>query len=162
MTAGETHAPAAHEYPDGQACAHAPQFFESACVLTHRPLQSVWLGVHGVCATQAPDVQTSALPQLVPSVAAGFEHAPLDGLQTPATWQVSRAAQVTGLLPVHAPPWHASLRVQALPSLQVVPSAAAGFEQAPLVGSHVPATWHASEAVQVTGLDPVHVPAEHA
>src|SRR2546421_257729 len=40
----------------------------------------------------------------------------------------------------------------------VVPSGAAGFEQAPVPGLHVPATWHWSLAVQVTGLLPVHVP----
>jgi hypothetical protein len=35
-----------------------------------------------------------------------------------------------------------SLVVQALPSLQVVPSAMGGFEQAPEVGLQVPAVWH--------------------
>ena len=42
--------------------------------------------------------------------------------------------------------------VQALLSLQVVPFGAAGFEQTPVVGLQVPATWHWSEAVQVTGV----------
>jgi hypothetical protein len=32
--------------------------------------------------------------------------------------------------------------VQAFPSLQAVLLALAGFEQVPLVGSHVPAVWH--------------------
>jgi len=49
--------------------------------------------------------------------------------------------------------------VQALPSLQLVPFAAAGFEQIPVPGSQVPATWHWSEAMHVSGLDPVQVPA---
>jgi hypothetical protein len=48
--------------------------------------------------------------------------------------------QVTGLPPVQIPAWQVSVRVQALPSLQVEPSPLAGFEQAPLVGSQVPAT----------------------
>jgi hypothetical protein len=43
---------------------------------------------------------------------------------------------------MQAPLSHASLCVHALPSLQVAPFAASGFEHAPLVGSHVPATWH--------------------
>jgi hypothetical protein len=54
---------------------------------------------------------------------------------------------------------HASVCVQALPSLQVVPSGALGFEHMPLFGLHVPATWHASLAVQVTGFEPVQTPA---
>jgi hypothetical protein len=43
--------------------------------------------------------------------------------------------------------------------LHAVPSGAVGFEQAPLVGSQLPATWHASSAVHVTGLDPAQLPA---
>jgi hypothetical protein len=45
-----------------------------------------------------------------------------------------------------------SVCVQAFPSLQAVPFAAFGFEQVPVAGLHVPATWHWSLAVQVTGL----------
>jgi len=37
-----------------------------------------------------------------------------------------------------------------------------GLEQAPLVLSHVPATWHWSVAAQTTGLPPVQKPAWHA
>ena len=66
--------------------------------------------------------------------------------------------QTTWLDPVQVPLWQLSLCVQALPSLHVVPLDAAGFEHAPVPGSHVPATWHWSEAVQTTGLDPVQVP----
>ena len=43
-------------------------------------------------------------------------------------------------------------------SSHVVPFAAFGFEHWPLAGSHVPATWHWSLAVHVTGFPPVHVP----
>jgi hypothetical protein len=46
-----------------------------------------------------------------------------------------------------------------LSSLHAVPSALFGFEHAPVVGSHVPATWHSSSAVQTTGLPPVQIPA---
>jgi hypothetical protein len=41
--------------------------------------------------------------------------------------------------PTHVPFWHSSVVVHALPSLQVVPFVAVGFEQ-PVVGLHVPAT----------------------
>ena len=95
-----------------------------------------------------PAWQTSvwvhALPslQLVPLAACGFEHVPVLGLQVPATWHWSLAVQVTGLDPVHVPAWHESLCVHALPSLQLVPFAASGFEHVPVVGLQVPATWH--------------------
>jgi hypothetical protein len=69
--------------------------------------------------------------------------------------------QTTGLLPVHVPLWHESLCVHAFPSLHVVPLARAGFEQAPLVGLHVPTPWHWSLAVQTTGLLPVQTPLWH-
>ena len=42
----------------------------------------------------------------------------------------------------HAPATQVSLCVQALPSLHAVPSATGGLEQAPVVGSQIPATWH--------------------
>ena len=51
-----------------------------------------------------------------------------------------------------------SVWVQAFPSEQVVPFGAVGFEQVPEAGLQVPARWHWSLAVQVTGLEPVHVP----
>src|SRR5207247_10810056 len=43
-------------------------------------------------------------------------------------------------------------------SLQLVPLAALGLEHVPVAGSHVPATWHWSKAVQTTGLDPTQLP----
>jgi hypothetical protein len=111
-------------------------------------------------ARQASDwVQAFPSEQDVPSVAAGLLQVPELGLQVPATWHWSRAAQVTGLAPTQAPPWQASVCVQALPSEQEVPSAAAGLLQAPDAGSQVPATWHWSWAVQLTGLTPVQAPA---
>ncbi len=78
----------------------------------------------------------------VPLVAMGLEQAPVVGSQVPATWHWSDAVQATGFEPVQAPFWQVSVCVQALPSLQDVPLVAMGFEQAPVVGSHVPATWH--------------------
>jgi len=46
--------------------------------------------------------------------------------------------QVTAFAPVHVPASHVSVRVQALPSSQVVPLGFAGFEHAPVAGLHVP------------------------
>ena len=80
--------------------------------------------------------------QLVPFEAVGFEHAPVLELHVPATWHWSLAVHVTGFEPVHAPPWQLSVWVHAFPSLHVVPFEAVGFEHAPVLALHVPATWH--------------------
>ena len=61
---------------------------------------------------------------------------------------------MTALPAVHAPDWHVSPLVQALPSLHVVPSLAAGFEHMPSAGLHVPATWHESLAVHTFAVPP--------
>ena len=63
-----------------------------------------------------------ALPslQLPPSFPVGLEQMPVDGLHVPATWHVSSAVQVLGLVPVQTPPWQVSVCVQALLSLQGV------------------------------------------
>src|SRR6185295_4966225 len=82
------------------------------------------------------------------------------GSQTPG-WHWSKAVHWTGLPPVQVPPWHVSVRVQALPSLQLVPSLAFGLEHVPVAVSQAPATWHWSEAVHVTGLAPVQTPTWH-
>jgi hypothetical protein len=70
----------------------------------------------------------------------GLEHCPVLVSQTPGTWHWSSAVQMTALVGVQTPVWHVSLRSQALPSLQDVPSGAFGFEQTPVLGLHVPAT----------------------
>src|SRR6185369_6936019 len=66
---------------------------------------------------------------------------------------------MTGLPPAHTPAWQVSLCVQALPSSHDEPFALLGFEQSPVSGSHVPALWHWSDAVQTTGFAPTHTPA---
>src|SRR5439155_19132999 len=101
-----------------------------------------------------------ALPSLhaVPLLAFGLEHWPVAVSQVPATWHWSSAVQTTGFEPVQVPPWQVSVCVQALPSLQAVPLLASGLEHWPVAGLQVPATWHWSEAVQTTGLEPVQVP----
>src|SRR5713101_3172201 len=102
-----------------------------------------------------------ALPSLqaAPSALAGLEQVPLAGSQVPATWHWSRAVQTTGFAAMQAPAWQVSLWVQALSSVQVVPSALCGVEQVPLAGSQTPATWHWSRALQTTGFVPTQVPA---
>ena len=101
------------------------------------------------------------LPSLhvVPLALAGLEHWPDVVSQEPTLWHWSDAVQVTGLAPVHVPDWQASVWVQALPSLHDVPFALAGLEHWPVAESQVPASWHWSDAEQVTGLVPVQLPA---
>jgi hypothetical protein len=89
-----------------------------------------------VCVHALPSLQAEPLGF------AGFEHTPVAVSQVPATWHWSRAEQITGLVPTQDPDWHASLCVQAFPSVQPVPSAAFGLEQMPVAVSQVPATWH--------------------
>jgi hypothetical protein len=78
----------------------------------------------------------------VPLAFAGFEQTPVLVSHVPALWHWSAAAQVTGLAPVQVPAWQVSVWVHALPSEQELPLAFAGFEQTPVVVSHVPALWH--------------------
>jgi hypothetical protein len=110
----------------------------------------------GLVPAHAPDRHVSvfvqAFPSLhgVPSASVGLEHAPVAGLHAPAVWHGSAAVHVTGLLPTHTPARHVSVRVQEFPSLQAVPSGAAGFEHVPVWGSHVPAGWHESSEVHTT------------
>jgi hypothetical protein len=106
-------------------------------------------------------VQASPSLQGVPLAFAGLEQRPVWESHVPASWHWSAAVQTTGLLPVHTPLSHVSVRVQASPSLHGVPFALAGVEQWPVWGSHVPASWHWSEAAQTTGLLPVHTPLSH-
>ena len=88
----------------------------------------------------SPVVQASPSLHAVPSGLTETEHCPVDGLQTPASWQASAAAHVTGFEPVHVPPWHVSACVHAFPSLHAVPLGAAGLLQTPVAWSHEPAT----------------------
>src|SRR2546426_1033176 len=89
-------------------------------------------------------VRVQALPSLqaAPSGFAGWEQAPVAGSQVPAAGRWSAAGEETGGGRVHTPAWQESVRVQALPSLQAAPSGFAGWEQAPVAGSQVPASWH--------------------
>jgi hypothetical protein len=90
----------------------------------------------------------------------GLEQTPVLGLQVPAVWQESSAVHVTGV-PAQLPLVHTSPVVHRFWSLHVVPSGASGFEQVPVEGEQVPATWHWSLAVHVTGVPLVQAPAKH-
>jgi hypothetical protein len=103
----------------------------------------------GLAPVQMPAWQVSLceheLPSLhdVPFGALGFEHVPVAGLQTPATWHWSLAVHVTPAqrsVPAQTPFVQTSVVVLGLPSSHVVPFGAFGFEQTPVAGLHVPAT----------------------
>src|SRR5436189_4899 len=115
--------------------------------------------------TQVPASQASvrvqALPssQPVPSGLAGLLQTPDAGSQVPAVWHWLAAVHTTGFAPTQAPAWQASVCVQALASLQLVPLGLAGLLQAPDAGLQTPAVWHWSAAVHTTGLAPTQAPA---
>jgi len=90
----------------------------------------------------SPAVQAFPSLHAVPSAAAGTEQAPVTGSQLPATWHWSAAAQVTGFAPAQVPARQTSVWVQALPSLQAVPSFFGGWEHMPVTGLQVPTLWH--------------------
>jgi hypothetical protein len=103
----------------------------------------------------SPLVQPLLSLHIVPLAVFGFEHTPVDVLQTPMSWHWSKAVQVTvddGL--PQAPFWQVSPDVQALLSLQGVLLALIGLEQTPVPGLHTPALWHWSKAVQTVAAPP--------
>src|SRR5262249_7172713 len=67
-------------------------------------------------------VQADPSSQGVPSGREGLEQLPVRGSHVPGPWQPSGATHWTGSAPAHAPAWHVSVRVQASPSSQSVPS----------------------------------------
>ena len=158
-----------HRFPSLHVAPFALVGFE------HTPVEvlqvpSVWHWSDAVQTTgfepvQVPDWQVSvwvqALPSLhvVPFAFAGFEHTPVEVLQIPSVWHWSDAEQTTGFAPLQTPAWQVSVCVQALPSLQVVPFAFAGFEHTPVEVLQIPSVWHWSDAEQTTGFAPVQAPA---
>src|SRR5262249_13689990 len=102
----------------------------------------------GLAPVQTPASQVSlcvqALPsvQVVPLAFSGLEQVPFAGSQLPACCHWSSAEQTARLALLSLPTRQASHCVQALPSVQVTPSALLGFEQVPVAGSQVPASWH--------------------
>jgi hypothetical protein len=102
-------------------------------------------------------VQAFASSHVVPFAFGGFEQTPLEVLQTPTSWHWSSAVQITGLLPVHTPDWQASVCVQALPSLQLVPFALGVTVQLDVPLQIRVLHWSSAQVIDV----PPHVPAVH-
>src|SRR5262245_7751675 len=88
---------------------------------------------------------------------------PTDGLELLTAFMTARSACSAGqfgtAVPTHIPPVQRSGCVHSLPSLQVVPSGLAGFEQMPVAGLQTPAMWHWSLAVHTTPVPGVQTPA---
>ena len=100
-------------------------------------------GWHEPVALQVPPQAPSL--HAVPLGATGLEQPPVPPsplVHVPARWQESEATQVTGVPALQVPPWQVSPLAHALPLLQAVPFGAAGLLQAPVLGSHEPATEH--------------------
>src|SRR5438876_4335318 len=89
----------------------------------------------------------------------GLLQVPVAGSQVPAVWHWSEAVHPTGFVPTQAQAAQVSVCVQALPSVQGVPSTFVGLLQVPVAGSQVPAAWHWSEAVLTTAFVPTQAPA---
>jgi hypothetical protein len=115
-------------------------------------------GTHTPVALHVP-APWQALPaeQAAPGVIA-YVMAPVAGLHVP-TVQMGPLLTLTAV-PAHVPAVQTSPVVHAFPSLQAVPSGAVTFEQVPVLGLHVPATWHWSEGAHVTVV-PAHAPLVH-
>jgi hypothetical protein len=112
---------------------HVPEPLHASTPLHALPSVHVVPLATGVCVTPPAGLHASVVHGLLSSVA-------------------------TLPVPVHAPAWHVSVAVHALPSVHVVPLTFAGFEHAPVGGSHVPAVWHWSCAVHVTAMPAVQLP----
>jgi len=117
----------------------------------------------GFVPTQAPAWQVSlcvhALPSLqgAPSDLTGLLQVPVAGLQVPAAWHWSEGVHTSGSAPTQTPPWQVSVRVQALPSSQLLPSGLGRLLQVPVAGLQEPAVWHWSPA-HTTGSAPTQMP----
>src|SRR5205823_3764029 len=66
---------------------------------------------------------------------------------------------LTAVPPMQRPCRQLSCSLHALPSSHGVPSWVGGLEHKPVAGLHTPASWHWSDALQVTGVPPWHCPA---
>ena len=80
--------------------------------------------------------------QAVPFAFATGAGQPAPGTHAPTVLHWSAPAQVTAVPPVQAPDWQVSPVVQAFPSLQVVPLAAAMDAGQPVAGAQAPTVWH--------------------
>ena len=159
-TIHDWHDPDEQEFGCTQLWPHMPQLALSFDSLTHVPLQELGKLLEHL-QVPAPS-QVMFVPHTVPELAGGLLQVWLLGpvdVQVPAVWHGSDAGQLTAV-PAHMPVLlQVSPVVQPLPSLQDAP-VATGLEHAPVLVLHVPAVWHWSRAVQVTGFDPTHIPLE--
>src|SRR6478736_3604749 len=105
----------------------------------------------------SPPLQGSPSLQLVPA-GFGVVMQPRAGSQL-AVKQGSVVVQVSGLPPPQVPDVQVWIPLQRLSSSHTVPSGASGFEQMPVSGLHVPATWQPSSAVQTVAVPPWQTPA---
>src|SRR5438552_728429 len=125
----------------------------------------------GFVPTQAPAWQVSlcvhALPSLqgAPSDLTGLLQVPVAGLQVPAAWHWSEGVHTSGSAPTQAPPRQVSVRVQALPSWQAMPSTGKPARQIPVRPSQVSVPLHglpssqSGSALQQPGMPTAHVAA---
>jgi hypothetical protein len=88
----------------------------------------------------------------------GLVQLPLAGWHIPALWHWSSGTHTTGFEPVQVPVWQVSIWVHRSESSQPLPSGLFGLVQLPVACWHMPALWHWSSGVQLTGFEPVHVP----
>src|SRR2546421_315228 len=116
---------------------------------SHAPSRQV-----SVCVHASPSSQTT------PSGLAGSEQIPVSESQGPASWHWSSAVQVTGFAPLHAPPWHVSVCVQALPSVQGVPFDLGCGTHWSVVSLQTP-TLHWLPALEQSRGVPWHAPPPH-
>ena len=103
-------------------------------------------------------MQASPSVQAAPFGRGGFEQRPVSASHEPTRWHWSCAVHVTKPVDVQTPAWQASPVVHALPSLHGAPFVFGGFVHVPVMGLHVPGSWHWSSAVHVTGFAPVQLP----
>src|SRR5439155_17248026 len=113
-------------------------------------------------------VQPAASAPGAPGVHGARKHSPVSQRPSSGSCRHSPATQLSSVhatpsshergTPVHVPPRQRSPTVQPSASSQEVPSCRVGLLQVPVAGSHVPAVWHVSSAVQTTGLAPTQLP----
>ena len=92
-----------------------------------------------------PPLQTSPVVQALPSSQEAVLSVcvqPVAGVAGVVGAAVAVVAVRAAAPPTQTPPLQVSAVVQALPSVQLVPFGLFGFEQMPVPGLQVPASWH--------------------
>jgi len=131
-----------------------PHGILGACVQLPSLLQES--SVQGLESSQEYGVFVHVPSPLQASVVQAFESSHEYGVfvQLPSPLQASTVHGLESLheyaVPPQVPLEQLSLIVHEFPSSHVVPSAFGGLLQAPVAGSHTPASWHWSSGVQTT------------